>query len=187
MPIKSNWAKWFVDEFVIPLLGEPETLRTLARLREWTQPGDEITPKPFEQWLQILLAVRVEEAGFRILINALEDIAPCGKDEHTGMWSPDIWIKRHERIGNPINIFLKTQLVAPQECKKDIARMEHLAEVHGSPGAFVCVALKPRIEHPKRWQKFSDEVARKAQDWGCAIVQLPYPWMRVLWRGKDSP
>ena len=182
---EQNWGKWFVSEFVLPTLNEPDALRTLGRLREWINPSDGITPKPFEGWLHTALAVRIEEAGFRILINASENIRPCNEDGHAKAWSPDIWIKENERLERPVNVFLKTQFVAPQECKRDITKMEHLAKKHKSPGVFVCVAIRPRIEHPKRWQKFDQEVERKSREWGCDIEDHAQPWIRVLWRGKD--
>jgi hypothetical protein len=75
-------------------------------------------------------------------------------------------------------------LITPQECKQDIERMQHFAIEHGAPGVFVCVATRPRIEHPRRWQRFEEEIERKSLDWGCKI-EMPLPWLAVLWKGQD--
>jgi hypothetical protein len=81
--VNQNWGRWFVEEFVLALLREPESVRTLGRLREWITPSDLITPKPFEGWLHTMLTVRIEEAGFDVLTNIAENVAICNKDGHT--------------------------------------------------------------------------------------------------------
>lgn len=178
-------GQWFIDEFVVPLLEEPESLRTLNRIREWTVPGNPTRPRSFEGWFHTLLTVRIEEAGFKIQMESTGGISPCGEEEHTRSWYSDIWFMESDPPPPVRHVYLKTQLVTPAECLSDIRRVEHLACKHHQSGVFVCVAARPRLEHPTKWKAFDDEVTIKAQSWNCNVVKVK-PWLAVLWSAADA-